>query len=204
MRHVSNPASHPALDARKAELETRLRHRFGGCSRADLKELEPIKAYAAYLKPFKKTYPVQLQLESVVFKGKSIPHVAALVEVMFMAELEDLLLTAGHDLDALLLPVTVDIARGDERYIGLTGEEQSMKASDMMISDREGIISSIVYGPDQRTQIMPGTQDVLFTTYAPAGITHDAVREHLQHIRSNVLLITPEAETEMLDVYGTG
>ena len=204
MRHVSNPASHPALDARKAELETRLRDRFGSCSRADLKELESVKAYNAYLRPFKKTYPVQLQLESVVFKGKPIPQVAALVEVMFMAELEDLLLTAGHDMDALQLPVTVDIAGGGERYIGLTGEEQSMKAGDMMISDRAGIISSVVYGPDQRTRITPGTRNVIFTTYAPTGVTHDAVREHLQHIRSNILLITPEAETEMLDVYGAG
>jgi DNA/RNA-binding domain of Phe-tRNA-synthetase-like protein len=204
MRHVPNPATHPALDARKAELKTRLRDRFGGCSRSDLKELEPIKAYNAYLKPFKKTYPVQLQLESVVFKGKSIPQVAALVEVMFIAELEDLLLTAGHDMDTLQLPVSIDIAGGGERYIGLTGEEQSMKAGDMMISDKAGIISSVVYGPDQRTCITTGTRDVLFTTYAPTGITPAAVREHLQHIRSNVLLIAPEAKTEMLDVYGAG
>ena len=204
MRHVSNPGSHPALDAQKAELEARLRDRFSGCSRADLKELEPIKAYNAYLKPFKKTYPIQLQLESVVFKGKSIPHVAALVEVMFMAELEDLLLTAGHDMDVLQLPLSVEVASGGEGYIGLMGEEQSMKAGDMMISDRAGIISSVVYGPDQRTRITPGTRDALFTTYAPTGITRDAVREHLKHIRSNVLLITPEAKTEMLDVYPTG
>jgi len=169
-----------------------------------LKELEPIKAYNAYLKPFKKTYPVQLQLESVVFKGKSIPHVAALVGVMFMVELEDLLLTAGHDMDVLQLPLSVEVASGGERYIGLTGEEQSMKAGDMMISDKTGIISSVVYGPDQRTRITPGTRDVLFTTYAPIGITPTAVRKHLQHIRANVLLIEPEAETEMLDVYGAG
>lgn len=169
-----------------------------------MKELEPIKAYNAYLKPFKKTYPVQLQLESVVFKGKSIPQVAALVEVMFMAELEDLLLTAGHDMDALQLPLDIEVANGGERYVGLTGEEQSVKAGDMMISDQAGIISSVVYGPDQRTRITHGTENVLFTTYAPSGITHETLREHLQHIRSNVLLITPEAETEMLDVYPTG
>jgi DNA/RNA-binding domain of Phe-tRNA-synthetase-like protein len=130
--------------------------------------------------------------------------VAALVEVMFMAELEDLLLTAGHDMDALQLPLAIDVASGNERYIGLTGEEQSMKAGDMMISDRAGIISSVVYGPDQRTRITHGTENVLFTTYAPSGISHGAVRKHLQHIQSSVLLITPEAETEMLDVYPTG
>jgi len=201
---VLNPASHHSLDIRKAELEAQLRDRFAGCTRSDLKALEPIKAYDAYLKPFKKTYHVQLQLESIIFKGKSIPQVAALVEVMFMAELQDLLLTAGHDLDAIQLPVTISIAQGYESYIGLTGEEQTMKAGDMMISDKAGIISSVVYGPDQRTRIVPGTQNVLFTTYAPNGITHDAVRIHLHNIESNVLLVAPEAEVEMLDVYGTG
>ena len=203
MHRVSNPASHHVLDMRKAELESQLRNRFAGCTRADLKALKPIKAYDAYLKPFKKTYHVQLQLESVVFKGKSIPRVAALVEVMFMAELQDLLLTAGHDLDALEPPVTIGIAKGDEHYIALTGEEQTTKAGDVIISDQLCVISSMVYGPDLRTRIVPSTQDVLFTTYAPTGITHDTVREHLHHIAGNVLLVAPEAAVEILDVYGT-
>ena len=203
MHHVSNPASHHALDIRKAELESQLRKRFADCDRADLKALEPIRAYEAYLKPFKKTYQVLLQLESVIFKGKSIPQVAALVEVMFMAELQDLLLTAGHDMDALQLPVTIGVAMGGEQYIGFTGEEETTKAGDMIISDQIGIISSVVYGPDQRTCIMPRTQNVLFTTYAPVGINHDTVLEHLHHIESNVLLVAPEAEVEILDVYGT-
>ena len=47
----------------------------------------PIPAYNACYKGFKKTYHVQLQLESVALKGRSIPRVAALMEAMFMAEL---------------------------------------------------------------------------------------------------------------------
>ena len=203
MRRVLNPSSHKALDARKAELESELRNRFANCSRNDLKDTEPIRAYNAYLKTFKKTYHVQLQLESVVFKVKPIPQSAALVEAMFMAELQDLLLTAGHDMDVLQLPVSIGISKGDERYIGLRGEEQVLKPGDMMISDRAGIISSIVYGPDYRTQIKPGTRNVLFTTYAPPGITHESVHEHLEHIKANVLLIAEEAEVELLHAYGT-
>jgi len=203
MRRVLNPSSHQALDARKAELESELRNRFANCSRNDIKDTEPIRAYNAYLKTFKKTYHVQLQLESVVFKGKPIPQSAALVEAMFMAELQDLLLTAGHDMDVVQLPVSIDIAEGKERYIGLRGEEQVLKPGDMMISDRAGIISSIVYGPDYRTQIKPETRNVLFTTYAPPGVMHESVYEHLKHIQANVLLVAEEAEVELLHVYGT-
>jgi hypothetical protein len=62
------------------------------------KHMEPLKTYNNYYKKFKKTYHVLLQLESIVFKNKSIHKVASLVEVMFIAELKNLLLTAGHDL----------------------------------------------------------------------------------------------------------
>ena len=89
---------------RRNRLESQLRERFAGQTRGDLDQLPVLQAYAAYYKRFKKTYHVQLQLESIAFKGKPIPSVAALVEAMFMAEVKNMLLTAGHDLDALQLP----------------------------------------------------------------------------------------------------
>lgn len=55
----------------------------------------------------KKTYHVALQFESVVFKGKALlNNVAALDESMIMAELDDLLLTAGHDRRPQIMPET--------------------------------------------------------------------------------------------------
>ena len=137
-----------------------------------------------------------------MLKGKSIPSVAALVEAMFMAEMQDLLLTAGHDLDVLRLPLTLAVSTGTERYTLLRGEEQILKPGDMMISDQEGIISSIIYGPDQRTQITPRTRNVIFTVYTPPGIDKQTVVEHLQHITENVLIFAPQAQVELLQVYG--
>ena len=203
MRNVVNPESHAALDKRKEELENQLRARFSDYDRAALKALPTIQAYNAYYKRFKKTYHVQLQLESVIFKGRSIPPMAALVEAMFMAELKNLLLTAGHDLEAVQMPVRLDVAKGGERYIRLNGQEQELKAGDMMMADARGIISCVLYGPDFRTRIIPETRHVLFTVYAPAGIGEQAVYDHLQDIQANVLLVAPEANTELLEVYGT-
>ena len=203
MRDVANPKRHPALDERKKELENQLRSCFAGYDRAALKTLPTLRAYNAYYKRYKKTYHVQLQLESVVFKGKSLPHVAALVEAMFMAELKNLLLTAGHDLEALQKPIRIDVAEGSERYIGINGQEQKLKRGDMMIVDGQGIISSVLYGPDRRTRITRETRQVLFTVYAPPGIGEQAVDEHLRDIQANVLLVAPEARVMMLKVYGT-
>ncbi len=201
MRNVTNPSQHPGLEQQKSALEHELRTRFQDMDRKALEQEPVLKAYDNYYKQFKKTYHVQLQLESILFKGKSIPSVAALVEAMFMAEMKDFLLTAGHDLDALQLPLTLSAAQGTESYTLLRGEPQVPKAGDMMIADQAGIISSIIYGPDQRTQITSGTRNVIFTTYAPPGIPPEKVSRHLQEIKYNVEAITPEAQVERLQVF---
>ena len=201
MRAVSNPPHGSALESRKAALEERLRSQFSGQDRAAIASHPILRAYGEYYRRFKKTYHIQLQLESIVLKGKSIPSVAALVESMFMAEMQDMLLTAGHDLDVLRLPLTLGVANGTERYTLLRGEEQSLKPGDMMISDQEGVISSIVYGPDQRTQITPKTQSAIFTVYAPPGIDEQTVTDHLQHIKDNVLIFAPQGQVELLKVF---
>ena len=203
MADVANPEGHAELDARKRRLENEIRARFSDHDRAALKSIPVIRAYNDYYKRFGKSYHVQLQLESIVHKGKSIPRVAALVESMFMAELKNQMLTAGHDLDVVEMPVGVDVAQGDETYTRINGQEQQMKPGDMMISDARGIISSIVYGPDQRTRITPETQRVLFTVYAPPGIEAETVRSHLVDMQANVLIISPDARTDVLEVVGT-
>jgi DNA/RNA-binding domain of Phe-tRNA-synthetase-like protein len=201
MRAVSNPAHDSALERRKLALEEQLRAQFFGQDRAAIASHPVLQAYENYYRQFKKTYHIQLQLESIVLKGKSIPSVAALVESMFMAEMQDMLLTAGHDLDVLRLPLTLDVATGTEQYTLLRGEQQTLKPGDMMIRDQSGVISSIIYGPDQRTQITPDTHNVVFTVYAPPGIDGRAVTDHLQHIKENVMVFAPQAQVELLEVY---
>ena len=202
MRNASNPAHDIELEKRKTELEEQLRMQFAGQDRAAIASHPVLQVYGEYYKRFKKTYHVQLQLESIVLKGKSIPRVAALVESMFMAEVKNMPLTAGHDLDTLQLPLTLDVTTGDESYVLLRGENQTVKAGDMMISDGIGIISNIIYGPDQRTQITANTRNVVFTVYVPAGIAEAATLQHLHDMRENVILVAPQTQVELLEVYG--
>ncbi|MBN1660532.1 MAG: hypothetical protein JXA93_19200 [Anaerolineae bacterium] len=201
MRDVANPETNPELDRCKDALEADLRARYGPLDRAALKAQPVMQAYATYYKHFGKSYHVQHQVESVAWKGKSIPRVSALVEAMFMAELQNALLTAGHDLAAVEAPVRIDVAGGTERYVRLGGSEQVLKEGDMYIADARGVLSSILYGPDDRTQIRPETKQVLFTVYAPAGIDPAAVRRHLEGIRDYVRIVAPDAVVMVLDVY---
>jgi DNA/RNA-binding domain of Phe-tRNA-synthetase-like protein len=201
MREVSNPAQDSELEKRKGELEAALRSQFAGQDRAALSAHPVLQAYNNHYKHFKKSYHVQLQLESILWKGKSIPSVSALVEAMFMAEMKNLLLTAGHDLDIVHLPLTLDVSKGTESYTLMRGEEQILKPGDMMISDRSGIISNVIYGPDRRTQITAVTRNAVFTTYAPQGIEAQAVENHLQDIRDFILVFAPQAKLELLKIF---
>jgi DNA/RNA-binding domain of Phe-tRNA-synthetase-like protein len=200
VKDAANPETHPALEQRKQALEEDLRQRFAGFDRIVLRELPILQAYHAYYKRFDKTYHVQLQLESVVFKNKPLPRVAALVECMFMSELKDLILTAGHDGEIIQAPLRLDVATGLEHYTLYNGQDQSLKAGDMYIADTQGVISSVIYGPDLRTRIRPETQVAVFTAYAPPGIGEQTVREHLQNIVELVKLVSPQAVVEELEV----
>ena len=72
----------------------------------------------------------------------------------------------------------------------------------MFIRDQAGIISDIIYGPDQRTQITANTQNVVFTVYAPAGIEESIITQHLEDMRDYIMIIAPQAQVELLEVYG--
>jgi DNA/RNA-binding domain of Phe-tRNA-synthetase-like protein len=200
MRDVTNPDANPELQRRKTEIEKELRQKYAGMDRSDLRTLPTLAAYDRFYRQFRKTYHLQLQLESIL-DGKQIPSVASLVEAMFMAELEDQLLTAGHDLDFVQTPVNIDVASGTETYTRMNGKEQSLKSGDLYIHDAEGILSSVIYGPDHRTRIRPETQSVMFTTYAVPGILYAQLDAHLEKLRDYVLLISDEAKVDTLEIF---
>ena len=200
---VENPPEHPALTERVRRVEDELRRRWAGASRADLNQLPEFAAYRGYYRRFGKTYHVQLQFESVVLKGRPVRNTGFVVLAMFAAELRNRLLTAGHDLARIEGRLSIDVARGGERYVGLGGRDLALQPGDMHIHDEAGIISSVLHGPDERTQIMPNSRQALFCVYAPAGIRPEAVERHLADIASNVRLVAPQATVIQQQVYAT-
>jgi DNA/RNA-binding domain of Phe-tRNA-synthetase-like protein len=203
MDDVDNPPENSALNEHVRQVEADLRSRWAGATRADLNQLPEFEAYRSYYRRFDKTYPVQLQFESVVLKGKPLRSNGSLVLAMFAAELRNRLLTAGHDLATIEGGVAVNVAHGGEgeRYTGLGGRDLTLQAGDMHMRDEAGIISSVLYGPDDRTQITPNTRLVVFCVYAPAGIQPEAVEKHLADIASNVRLVVPQASVIQQQVY---
>lgn len=204
MGRVDNSKRAKILDEHKVEVARILRAEYAGFGRKELLELDILKAYKDYYKKFNKTYHVQLQLESVLLKGKSLPNVNPLVDANFAAELESLILTAGHDADLLIEPVKIDVSTGSEVFEQLNGEHKTLKANDMIMTDAKGVVCSVIYGQDRRTPISPKTRRALYVAYVPPGIEAEQVHMHLEGIKSNVALFAPQAQVEYQEVYSAG
>ena len=152
-------------------------------SRAELRNQPVLRVYDQYFKLYGQNYPVLYQIESVAIKGRSIPIVNCLVTAMFIAELKNMLLTAGHDFDKVEFPIVADIGDGDRYYTLINDTEKLVCDNDMLICDDKGVISSVIYGPDKRTAITAETQNVLFVVYAPENIDKQDTLSHLEDIK---------------------
>ena len=196
MEGVDNTGKCPALEERKDALEQSLRTLYAGKSRKEIGAEHPFASYGRYYKTFGKNYHVLFQVESVALKEKPIFSPSPLVAVMFMAELKNGLLTAGHDLDRTEPPFLLDVAKGGETFTSLGGTQRTLLPEDMYFSDRNGILSSIIYGPDSRTRIHPGTGRVLYTVYGVPGIEPKEIELHLERLGEYVTLAAPDASVE--------
>lgn len=197
-----NPKSDAETDKAKRALEADLRQRFQISGKEAIRALPVMQAYGNHYKKFEKNYHVQLQTESVALQGKDLQSVSALVDTMFLAELKNGLLTAGHDLNAVQPPLKIDAAIGDQTYTLMNGNQQTLKSGDMCMSDSEGVISSVLSGPDARTRITRATKAALFVVYAPEGIQPSAVLDHLAEIQRGVTRFSPAARTVLFEVLG--
>ena len=182
-----------------AEIE-RIKSKYPDYQRKAVLATEPLRHYAAYYKRYNKSYHVLGQLESVLLKGKSLPPVGVPIEAMFLAEITNLLLTAGHDLDLIKGALTVDAATEPMSYKVLSGQEQNLVNNDLYLADEKGVLSSILHGPDYRTRITETTRSALFFVYGVEGVTEKLIYEHLKTIFSYLSQAIQGVEVQVMEI----
>ena len=187
---VENTHALSILDEQKRFTEAKLRERYRGFTRQDFLALPVMSAYEKYYKRFDKTYHVLLQVESIILKGKNLPNVLPLVDANFIAEVETLVLTAGHDVAKLREPVSIDVSREGDQMTQMNGASKVIRAGDMIMRDADGISCSIIYGQDNRSPISADTSHVLYVAYAPTGVPEEVVDAQLQKIEENILIFS--------------
>lgn len=171
---------------------------------ASLKAEPVIQVYTRYYRKFDKSYHVLGQLRSVIFENRSLPSSAPLVDAIFAVELKNMLLTAIHDLETISFPLKIGISVNEETYITLGGEEKRLKFADMMVSDQTGVISSVIYGPDERTRVTPSTSRILIVVYAPDGISRESIFSHFKDLENLIGRISPDCKITLRSVFPPG
>jgi len=200
---VDNSVQAPALDEEKRAIESRLREKYVGFSRDDFLQLSVMEAYHRYYRKFGYTYHVLLQLESIAFKGKSLPNVSPLVEANFAAELETLILTAGHDVARVEEPVLIDIAREGDQIIQMNGKLKDVPVGDMLMRDAGGVACTILRGQDNRSPISKATTHVLYVSYVPEAVTENQVRGQLDAMENHIRMFAPNCVVEQSKIIYT-
>ena len=195
---VDNTRPSAELQAHKRATEARLRDRYRGFTRKEFLALPVMVAYERYYKRFDKTYHVLLQLKSIVLKGKNLPDVSPLVDANFSAEVETLVLTAGHDADCLSGTISLDIAGAGDLITRMNGAPKEIDAGDMLMRDATGVCCTLLYGQDNRSPITVNTSHALYVSYAPAGVPAELVENHLCQIVNNIRLFSTTVKVEQL------
>lgn len=193
---VDNTVESEALNKLKRGTVKTLREKYQGFDRQKFLDHPVMAAYERYYKRFDKTYHVQLQVESIVLKGKSLPDVSPLVDANFSAEVSTFVLTAGHDADKLLEPVLIDVSLADDVLEPMNGSIRPIRAGDMVMRDRHGVCCTILYGQDNRSPISSKTRHVLYVSYAPDGVPREVVLEQLNQIEAIIRLFSPRVRVE--------
>jgi len=69
------------------------------------------------------------------------------------------------------------------------------------IADAKGVISSVIYNPDQRKCFTEKTIRELFTVYVLAGIDHALIMSQFDDIQAKIKVFSPEAVLAAIEIY---
>ncbi len=204
LRNVTQKVNNPLLTSRKEQLEEGLRRRYAGYDRARFEDLPVARAFQAHFGKVGRTYNLPVQLEWVSVGNNPIPKLTALMQALYMAEITNLVFTTGHDLDKVTGSLVASAAKGDERFAGIRGRDESCAPGDMVVADGLGVVSALLAGPDRRTRLTDETRNVLFVAYGPEGVSDAELKGHLKQLEEHIRLFSPRAVKEAGTVVSAG
>ena len=152
--------------------------------------------YYRFFRKFKKTYPVMLQMESVLFKGRPFPLDNPVTAVAFLLELTTQILSGTHDVDRLAGPVELFLGTEKAPFPGLRGEEFHTYPGDFCGRDPEGIIFSEIAGADARTCARPESRHVFYPVFGTPGLEEAVLTGAMERLARYARVLAPEAAVE--------
>ena len=159
----------------------------------DRKELFGENVYFRFFRKFKKTYPVMMQLESFLLKGRPFPIDNSVTAIPFLAELETQSLSGTHDVDFVRGAVRLFAGTEKAPFPGMRGEEVHTYPGDFCGRDDGGIIFSMIAGGDDRTCVRESSTHVFYPVFGVAGQPVEELAAVLDRLEDYVKTLAPDA-----------
>lgn len=150
--------------------------------------------YVRFFKKFKKTYPVMMQFESVLLKGRPFPRFNPVAEVPFLMEIVTHALSGAHDADQISGTVELYSGTCKEEFPGLRGTPFHTYPGDFCGRDDAGIIFSMIAGADSRTCAKMDSRHVLYPVFGTPELPVDEIRNAMDVLIGYIGVLSPDAK----------
>lgn len=150
--------------------------------------------YFRFFRKFKKTYPVMMQFESVLLKGRPFPDFNPVAEVPFLMEIVTHVLSGAHDVDQISGTVKLYSATEKEEFPGMRGQPFHTYPGDFCGRDEKGIIFSLIAGADDRTCARPDSTHVFYPLFGTPDLPVSVLEEAMEVLVRYVKVLAPEAK----------
>lgn len=152
--------------------------------------------YVRFFKKFKKTYPVMLQFESVVCKGRAFPFDNPVTAVPFLLEITTQVLSGTHDADHVEGNITLFLSGEKIPFTGLRGGEAHTYPGDFCAQDEGGIVFSEIAGVEVRSRARAESRHVFYPVFGTPGMPESVVTEAAERLASYIRILAPGAGIE--------
>lgn len=125
--------------------------------------------YFRYFRKFKKTYPVMMQVESVLLKGRPFPEGEYINAVAFLTELKTHVLLGTHDVDRIEGDCVFYSDTEKTPFHGMFHPDVHTYPGDITGRDDKDIIISMISGADAKTCIHEDTNHVIYIIFGVPG-----------------------------------
>ncbi|MBQ6622656.1 MAG: hypothetical protein IJH75_07450 [Mogibacterium sp.] len=151
--------------------------------------------YFRYFRKFKKSYPVMMQVESFLLKGRPFPEGEYINSVAFLTELKTHYLLGTHDVDRIEGDLILYNESAKTPFVGMINPDSHSYPGDLTGRDDQGIIISMIGGADARTCIHDDTDHVIYLFFGAPDTTAEEIERTARQTETYVRVLAPGAET---------
>lgn len=152
--------------------------------------------YFRYFRKFKKSYPVMMQVESFLLKGRPFPEGSYINAVAFLTELKTHILLGTHDVDRIEGDIVFYNETAKTPFCGMLNPDSHSYPKDITGRDDQGIIISMIAGADARTCIHDDTSHVIYLIFGLPDMPV-SMQDAAEQIRTAALKLAPSAQIEI-------